>query len=112
MKIITLGLVIIFSTYNIIGSSTLDLVAKESKSQILPLTDHTIAEAASLASTQNKHALEIEARGSDFTCENGKSIDGRFKCDGKPDCSDDSDESLITCKSFLLLGNYEKNAAV
>lgn len=33
----------------------------------------------------------------EFTCDNGQCIRNHYKCDGRRDCADGSDESLKTC---------------
>uniref|UniRef100_A0A4W4FF19 EGF-like domain-containing protein n=1 Tax=Electrophorus electricus TaxID=8005 RepID=A0A4W4FF19_ELEEL len=34
---------------------------------------------------------------SDFACENGQCVPGRWRCDGEPECPDGSDEAEATC---------------
>lgn len=41
--------------------------------------------------------LEYGCAEGEFTCDNGKCVRGQYKCDGRRDCEDGSDESEKTC---------------
>lgn len=44
-----------------------------------------------------KTCLDDGCSDDQFTCDNGQCIRSQYKCDGRRDCQDGSDESLRTC---------------
>lgn len=42
-------------------------------------------------------AVKTTCSSADFTCKSGQCVPARWKCDGEPECLDESDEAESTC---------------